>query len=276
MNLLAIETSSLHASVSLFSKGQWFYLEETKLKKHTEVVLTLVKQVLDEANASFEALDGVVFGEGPGSFTGLRVACSVAKGLAYAYDLPLYPVSSLKAIIFDAERFKLPVLAMIDARMREVYWVFDDLNAEVNLQAHVSAPSAVSIPAVKQCVLAGLGFEPYIDELPEVLRQKIIKQVEIIPRADTMIKIVQTGCVEPVSAENAVPMYIRNQVVQEAQVNKQLFVMLACPLCRGALEQKHEELVCGFDRLAYPIRDGIPVMLEKEARILTLEEKEAL
>lgn len=59
-------------------------------------------------------------------------------------------------------------------------------------------------------------------------------------------------------------------------MDKQLLVMLACPLCQGALEQKQEELICRFDRLAYPIRDGIPVMLEKEARTLTLEEKEAL
>ncbi|MDF1646393.1 MAG: Trm112 family protein [Legionellaceae bacterium] len=59
-------------------------------------------------------------------------------------------------------------------------------------------------------------------------------------------------------------------------MNKKLLVMLACPLCQGGLLQKQDELICGFDRLAYPIRDGIPVMLEQEARTLTLEEKEAL
>ncbi|MDF1677203.1 MAG: Trm112 family protein [Legionellaceae bacterium] len=59
-------------------------------------------------------------------------------------------------------------------------------------------------------------------------------------------------------------------------MDKKLLVMLACPLCQGKLLQKQEELICGFDRLAYPIRDGIPVMLEQEARALTLEEKEAL
>ncbi|MCH9756492.1 MAG: Trm112 family protein [Gammaproteobacteria bacterium] len=59
-------------------------------------------------------------------------------------------------------------------------------------------------------------------------------------------------------------------------MDKKLLVMLACPLCQGELLQKQAELVCCFDRLAYPIRDGIPVMLEQEARALTLEEKEAL
>ncbi len=59
-------------------------------------------------------------------------------------------------------------------------------------------------------------------------------------------------------------------------MDKKLLVTLACPLCQGELLQKQSELVCCFDRLAYPIRDGVPVMLEQEARTLTLEEKEAL
>ncbi len=64
--------------------------------------------------------------------------------------------------------------------------------------------------------------------------------------------------------------------LQGVDVDKKLLVMLACPLCQGELVQKQKELICRFDRLAYPIRDGIPVMLEQEARALTLEEKEAL
>jgi uncharacterized protein YbaR (Trm112 family) len=59
-------------------------------------------------------------------------------------------------------------------------------------------------------------------------------------------------------------------------VDKQLLDILVCPLCKGKLLWKKEELLCRFDRLAYPIREGIPVMLEAEARLLTLEEKEAL
>lgn len=59
-------------------------------------------------------------------------------------------------------------------------------------------------------------------------------------------------------------------------MDKKLLAMLACPLCKGALLLKQEELICRFDRLAYPIRDGIPVMLEQEARSITLDEKDAL
>jgi len=59
-------------------------------------------------------------------------------------------------------------------------------------------------------------------------------------------------------------------------VDKKLLDILVCPLCKGSLILKKEELICRFDRLAYPIRDGIPVMLEPEARTLSLEEKDQL
>lgn len=59
-------------------------------------------------------------------------------------------------------------------------------------------------------------------------------------------------------------------------MDKKILEMLVCPLCKGKLLLKKHELICQFDRLAYPIRDGIPVMLESEARVISLEEKDQL
>ncbi|MDI9818135.1 MULTISPECIES: Trm112 family protein [unclassified Legionella] len=59
-------------------------------------------------------------------------------------------------------------------------------------------------------------------------------------------------------------------------MDKRLLDILVCPLCKGKLILKKEELICRFDRLAYPIREGIPVMLEQEGRLISLEEKEQL
>lgn len=59
-------------------------------------------------------------------------------------------------------------------------------------------------------------------------------------------------------------------------MDKRLLDILVCPLCKGQLLLKKKELICCFDRLAYPIREGIPVMLEQEARLISLEEKETL
>jgi len=59
-------------------------------------------------------------------------------------------------------------------------------------------------------------------------------------------------------------------------VDKRILQVLVCPLCKGKLLLKQHELICRFDRLAYPIKDGIPVMLEESARSISLEEKDAL
>lgn len=59
-------------------------------------------------------------------------------------------------------------------------------------------------------------------------------------------------------------------------MDKKLLAILVCPLCKGSLVLKQKELICRFDRLAYPIRDGIPVMIDSEARLLSLEEKDQI
>jgi tRNA threonylcarbamoyladenosine biosynthesis protein TsaB len=98
MNLLAIDTSTDYVSVALVSSGA-FYVSEKKLpRQHAQCLLPMMEALLQEAGLSLNALDGLVFGRGPGSFTGLRIACSVAKGIAYAQDIPLFPVSTLRAI----------------------------------------------------------------------------------------------------------------------------------------------------------------------------------
>jgi len=130
MNLLAIDTSTSYASVALEFNGTMFVEEAFEIREHARVLLTMVERVLSSAGTELKNLDGIVFGEGPGSFTGLRIACSVAKGLAYAHDLPLYPVGSLLAIAFEARHMNTSVLAMMDARMNQVYWMFDPVSSE--------------------------------------------------------------------------------------------------------------------------------------------------
>ena len=208
MNLLAIESATSVASVALHYEGKCYFEQSTQFKQHAKVMLGLVQQLLIQANIKLSALDGIVFGAGPGSFTGLRVACAVAKGLAFAFDLPLYPVSSLSSIAFDAKHENLPVLVMMDARMKEVYWAFENY-----AMPKVSVPELVLMPEVKACVLAGVGFEAYLSALPAHTKQAIVSQQNISPCAKTMIQLVHTESTQAVSAIEAVPMYVRNQVV---------------------------------------------------------------
>jgi tRNA threonylcarbamoyladenosine biosynthesis protein TsaB len=215
MNLLAIETSTSRASVALRVQGKLFTREETGTRKHAKVLLLMIDELLAVANIDFKVLDGIVFGEGPGSFTGVRMACSVAKGLAYAHNLPVFPVGGLHAIAFEARQFKKPVLVMLDARMHQVYWAFQPESGHI---AKVSAPENVSISlnsnlnSNTQVILAGVGFEPYFDALPDVVRQAIVSKHEMFPEASAMIDLVETGAITSVTAEQAMPSYVREQV----------------------------------------------------------------
>jgi tRNA threonylcarbamoyladenosine biosynthesis protein TsaB len=209
MNLLAIETSTSRASVALSFQGKVFVEEEVNMREHARVLLLMIDKLLSLARIGFSALDGIVFGEGPGSFTGIRIACSVAKGLAYAHNLPIFPVSGLYAIAFDVRQFKLPVLAMLDARMHQVYWAFQP---ELGGHAAVSSPEDVQVPLEEQMILAGAGLTPYVDALPKAIRRVIVSQHEVFPRASVMIEMVEAGGIESVTAEKAMPAYVRNQV----------------------------------------------------------------
>lgn len=119
MNVLALETSSEYCSVALWLEGAVRMREMLAGQRHTEIVLPMVHDLLKDAGIGLGALDGIAFGAGPGSFTGLRIACGLAQGLALGAGLPLLPVGTLEALAEGAgvER----VLACIDARLGEIY-----------------------------------------------------------------------------------------------------------------------------------------------------------
>ncbi len=217
MNLLAIETSTSRASLALSVQGELFTAEENTTHQHGQVILEKVRQLMVDAAIDFKALDGIVFGEGPGSFTGVRMACSLAKGFAYAYNLPLFPVSGLHAIAFAVRHLNTPVLALLDARMQQVYWAFEPGKGG---PAHVSSPENISIDLVTdkkkmlgQFVVAGVGFEPYVSRMPKALQESIDSTHDVWPKAEDMIALVKAGKIRSVSQALALPMYVRNKVV---------------------------------------------------------------
>lgn len=120
MKVLAIETSTEHCSVALLHGSHLAVREDSAGQNHSELVLPMIDELLREARLAVADLDGVAFGAGPGSFTGLRIACGVAQGLAFSADLPVAAVGTLLAIAAagGAQR----VIACLDARMGEVYF----------------------------------------------------------------------------------------------------------------------------------------------------------
>ncbi|UCE90616.1 MAG: tRNA (adenosine(37)-N6)-threonylcarbamoyltransferase complex dimerization subunit type 1 TsaB, partial [Pseudomonadota bacterium] len=124
MKLLAIETATEACSVALAVDGDVRDRFEIAPRGHAGLVLPMAKALLAEAGLGLRELDALVFGRGPGAFTGLRIAAGVVQGLAYGAELPVVPVSSLATLAqgVSAQTGASDVLAVFDARMGEVYW----------------------------------------------------------------------------------------------------------------------------------------------------------
>jgi tRNA threonylcarbamoyladenosine biosynthesis protein TsaB len=217
MNLLAIDTSTEKASVALFAQGVMTCEEQDGQKTQAQILLPLIDKLMVNAGLRLNQLDGIVFGCGPGSFTGLRVSCSMAKGLAYAHDLDLIPVSSLAAIAWSARKqindLKAPVLAVLDARMHELYWAYFG-DATYSTTEQVSKAAFIELPETPPVVLAGVGIEAYWTELSESIKAQTRQQLNVFPSAVAMIEMACALKINPISVALAQPVYIRNQVTQ--------------------------------------------------------------
>src|SRR5688572_32234610 len=156
MRFAAVETSTEWCSVALYRDGEIACVERRAPNRHSELVLPMLQRLLGDA-----ALDAVAFGAGPGAFTGLRIACAIAQGLAFARGLPVLGVSTLEAL---AEESGAPrVLACLDARMREVYYAALEKHPDGwhhVVAAQCIAPDLISVPA-GVWIGAGNGFAAY-------------------------------------------------------------------------------------------------------------------
>lgn len=130
LTLLALDTSTEACSVALLHQGEKTHLDETAQRSHTKRILPMVDEILAASGIRLNQVDALVFGRGPGSFTGVRVGTGITQGLALGADLPVIAVSNLTAMAQAAyEKLQATkVLAAIDARMNEVY--FSGLKAE--------------------------------------------------------------------------------------------------------------------------------------------------
>jgi tRNA threonylcarbamoyladenosine biosynthesis protein TsaB len=132
--ILCLETATTNCSVALSVDGSVVALKEDRTQRysHAEKLHPFIDDVLRELNMSMSGLDAIAVSKGPGSYTGLRIGVSAAKGLCYALDIPLISVPTLKAMAHCVKKeahFKIP---MLDARRMEVYSaVFDANNDEV-------------------------------------------------------------------------------------------------------------------------------------------------
>lgn len=217
MKLLAIDTSTEQASVALLVGDELSCEELGSQRTHAQLLLPMIDRQMIHAGIQLNQLDGIIFGCGPGSFTGLRIACSIAKGIAFAHDLDLIPVNSLAAIAWAVREHKefadSPILAVLDARMQEMYWsYFSEKESEAT--AAVNAVQDIQLPTKQSIVLAGSGIDLYWDGFSDELKSQISARLDLFPNAGAMIRLVQHSKIKPVSVAEAQPVYVRNQVTQ--------------------------------------------------------------
>jgi len=224
MKILAIETASDACSCALRVGEAVVERHIVAPRRHAELVLSMVEELLGESGLALTALDALAFGRGPGSFTGLRIAAGVIQGLAYGADLPVVPISSLRALAQGAlrEDGHERVLAAFDARIGEVYWgaYADDGGGTMTARMEdlVASPAAVPLPDDGAWFGVGEGWGAYTDALSERLGGKCMRSdPDRLPRAlDVAMLAAQAHARgESVSAEQAVPVYVRNTVARK-------------------------------------------------------------
>jgi tRNA threonylcarbamoyladenosine biosynthesis protein TsaB len=221
MNLLAIETSTETCSVALSVNGEVVEYYQHAPRKHAELLLPWVEQILAEAGMAFSSVDAIAFSRGPGSFTSLRIGIGVVQGLAWAADRPVIPVSSLAATAQTAVGEGIDTaLVALDARMNEVFtgtFEVNDTGVMVPVsEERVCAPEDVSMPGAKGAFGVGIGFERYavLGELSPHLQDI---RVDIWPKASSIIQLAHHWLIsnEPLSAELAQPVYLRDNVAKK-------------------------------------------------------------
>jgi tRNA threonylcarbamoyladenosine biosynthesis protein TsaB len=215
MKLLAIDASTDRASIALLVDDVYSSMKQDSQKTHAQVLLPMIDQLLTDRGVLLSQLDGIVFGCGPGSFTGIRIACSIAKGLAYAHALRLIPVCSLDAIAFEARRLgayqHMPVLSVLDARMQELYWGYYEAH-QTMATVYVTPAKDIKLPLQSSLLLAGVGIETYWPHIPESITSQVQHTLEVYPLAQAMIRLACFASIKAVDAAIASPMYVRNQV----------------------------------------------------------------
>tara|TARA_B100001059_G_scaffold236809_1_gene290715 strand:+ start:9273 stop:9944 length:672 start_codon:yes stop_codon:yes gene_type:complete len=151
--ILNIETSTTNCSVSLSHKGETLVLKEDYGNgySHAEKLHVYVDEVLKEAKISTLQLDAIAVSKGPGSYTGLRIGVSAAKGLAFALNIPLVSVSTLEALAHQVKADSGLIVPMLDARRLEVYSAIFDTQFN-------------SIRAIEAQVLDETSFQSYLSE----------------------------------------------------------------------------------------------------------------
>lgn len=223
MNVLAVESSTQACSVSLIWQGQIYTEFEMAPQKHANLMLPMVETVMQQAKANSDELDALAYSEGPGAFTGIRIAAGVVQGLALGWDKPVISVSTLEALVWQAyqQHGETKWLACLDARMKEIY-----------VQAcHIEQDKLISQPAqmlsetdVSELITASAqenGVGDIAKEYPNLPAQ-FQQWQDAYPSAEAIAQLAtqRQEQAKTLEEEIPVPVYLRNNVAVKKSEQK--------------------------------------------------------
>lgn len=216
MNLLALDTSTQWCSAALWRDGHVLAREENAGQRHSELIVPMIDSLLREAGARLGDMQAIVFGAGPGSFTGVRIACGVAQGLAFGAGLPVVPVCTLAALALASGSTR--AIVATDARIGEIYHACYRREGEVWIAEHEPGLwRAEDAPLVEGEGWTGCGsaFDVYEAALRVRYGAALVRvQHGLHPHAREMAELGAaafraSGAMAP---EDAAPLYVRDKV----------------------------------------------------------------
>ena len=216
MRILALDTSTEYCSVALWQDGAVVERCELAGQKHSEVLMGMLDALLNEAGVKLAQVDGIAFGKGPGSFTGVRIACGAAQGLALGANLPVAGVCTLEALAEASGKSR--VIAALDARMGEIYHAayekHDDAWTAVSEPCLCKPEDAPAVPG-KDWFGAGSGFAMHGKALEERYAGQLLgMDGSMVPQASAIAALgaAQFALGRGVDAAEALPLYLRDKV----------------------------------------------------------------
>ncbi len=223
MKILALDTCTEMCSVALLTQDRLFEQAITTQRGHSERVLGMLDDLLQEANMSLKDIDLLAFGRGPGSFTGVRVGVGVAQGIAFARQLPVIPVSTLAAVAQRAiDEFGAKYIAVaLDARMGEIYAAHYREEGGLAVlcdKERVCPPEAFKPLDENKWFAAGTGWNEHGEQLKKAFTDQLSgEDARLLPTAAAMsrlaLSLAEQG--QTLSAEQAVPVYLRDNVAKK-------------------------------------------------------------
>ena len=216
MRVLALDTSTEYCSVALWHDGAVIERCELAGQKHSELLIDMLGALLNDAGIKLAQVDGIAFGKGPGSFTGVRIACGAAQGLAFGANLSAAGVCTLEALAEASGRPR--VIAALDARMGEIYHAAyekqDGVWTTVSEPCLCKPEDAPPVPG-ENWFGAGSGFATHGNALDErYAGQMLGVDASMVPHAAAIAALgaVQFLAGNGVDAAQALPLYLRDKV----------------------------------------------------------------